>query len=583
MDSTEAPVVIVGAGFVGLFTALHLDHQKNIAPTIPVMLIDRKDHFCFKPLLYEYLTGEMESDQLIPSYRELLHGTDIQFIQDTVESIDLEQRQVRLAEQGIQPYSKLVLALGCIPAFFAPGAKENSFTFQSKADADALKQHLMNRMQQAVGIADAEERRRLLTVAIVGGGPAGVELALTVGDVLPQWQQTVQGDPKDLRIVLMNRGDILQGDVNSLLRDTAKKAMEERAVPIELRLEASVTAVQPGVVEYTRQDQPERLEAGTIVWTCGTQIHPLVQQLPIPPERRTRRGQLLTTATLQLLDYPDVFAAGDCADFVPTEPAAAPLPPTAQVAYQEGSAIAHAIKALGQGREPAPAKVTLRGTLMKLGYGIGVANLFNRYEISGRLGHLIRQLTYLELLPIPGRNLKETGDWLKETIFLRHAAEHHDLAYTAGYEPEELATLATAVMTSGTAVSLAELGVVSTLLETAALGKELAGAPSKYPNNRVIQALFGHQSKREKASQRLKEITITPENALDVAVDFIQRAIAILQQRATSHEIQEYKEFVYSCCNAIARAAGSGLLGTGKKVSSQEEAALSKLKAALSL
>jgi NADH dehydrogenase len=583
MNSSESPVVILGAGFVGLFTALHLERQKNIAPTLPVILVDRGSHFCFKPLLYEYFTGEMESDQLIPAYQELLADSEIKFVQDTIESIDLDNSQVHLANSGVQPYKYLVLALGCVPAFFAEGAKENALTFQSRADADRLKQHLMDCMEKAIKTEDPEERRKLLTVAVVGGGPAGVELSLTLGDVLPQWYEAIKGHKDDIRIVLLNRGDILQGDVNSLLRDTARKSMEERVVPVELLLGASVTAVPPNAIEFTRDDKPERLEAGTVMWMCGTQVHPLIKALSVPAERRTKRGQLLVNPTLQLLDYPNVFAAGDCAAVLQPDTEAKPLPPTAQVAYQQGAAIANALKTVAQGLEPKPGKVTLRGTLMKLGYGTGVANLFDRYEISGKLGQMIRQLTYIELLPVPGRNLRETGDWLRDAVFLHHAADHHVIGYTAGYEPHELATLARAVMTSGTAVSLAEIGTVSTFLETAALGKELAGAPGKYPNNRVIQALFGHHSRRKEATQKLKDITVTAENALDVAIDQINAAVAVLNKRATPDEIQEFKEFVYSCCDSVAKAAGSGLLGGGPKVSAEESIALEKLKTALSL
>jgi NADH dehydrogenase len=115
---------------------------------------------------------------------------------------------------------------------------------------------------------------------------------------------------------------------------------------------------------------------------------------------------------LQLPDFPEVFAGGDCA--VDMENL---LPATAQVAYQQGAAIAHNLKAISEGDELTPAHVRLRGTLMKLGLEESVAEIFDRFEVKGKLGHLIRQATYIELLPKPVHNFKVTTEWLTDEIF----------------------------------------------------------------------------------------------------------------------------------------------------------------------
>jgi NADH dehydrogenase len=118
---------------------------------------------------------------------------------------------------------------------------------------------------------------------------------------------------------------------------------------------------------------------------------------------------------MQLPDFPEVFAAGDCAVRDPS------LPATAQVAYQQAAAIAHNLKALALGRDNLkPARVSLRGTLMKLGIEDSVANIFDRYKVLGRNGHLIRQATYLEMLPNLSHDFEVTREWLNEEVFQRY-------------------------------------------------------------------------------------------------------------------------------------------------------------------
>ncbi|MEM1281734.1 MAG: FAD-dependent oxidoreductase, partial [Cyanobacteria bacterium P01_H01_bin.152] len=390
-------------------------------------------------------------------------------------------------------------------------------------------------------------------------------------------------NPEEIRIVLLNRGDILSGDVNSRLRHVAKQAMGHRTVRPEMILEASVTAVRPDAVEFTCDNEAQHLAAGTIVWTAGTKVHPLIQSLPIPDSQRARRGQLLVKPTLQLLEHPDVFAAGDCAVINTGDAERTPLPATAQVAYQQGGAIANALIVKAKQQDTLPScHVGLRGTMMKLGLGTSVANVFNRYEIVGPVAQTIRQVMYLGLMPTPSHNVKTTLDWIKDDVFKAHASEYHDIDYTAGYEVDEVIILSSAVILSAAAVSAAETGSLSDRLESTALRQELAGATSQYPTNRVIHALFGHQAKRKRAmefvqtarKQNLDELTAA-------ATAKINQAIALLSKQANERETHEYKELLYACCDRVAQAAGNRLFDN-QRICLEEEAVLEKIKTALS-
>ncbi len=412
--SHSREVLIVGGGFTGLFAALHFSRLHSSGS---VTLIDWNDRFVFKPLLYELLTGEMHEDQVCPLYDELLKGSSATFLQDSVSGIDLSRQTVHLASGKLLSYRYLVLALGSVSGFFGiKGAEDNSFPFRTYQDALALARHLRSCLEQAVQASEGETCASLTTFTVVGAGPAGVEMAGTLGDLLPIWYGEMGGDPKSLRIVLMNRsGQILKGDINERLREDATQALQTRTVPVELLLGASVSSVEPGSIRFEKDGQTRSLATDTVIWTAGSSTHPLLHQLDVPEHQRDHHGRLKVKENLVLPGYPNVFAGGDCA----AEPT--PLPPTAQVAYQQGRAIAHGLVRLLHGQPAGALPVHIRGSMLKLGIRESAVNLFGRFELTGTTGHLIRQATYLELLPTPVHDLRATAEWLRDETFHRFA------------------------------------------------------------------------------------------------------------------------------------------------------------------
>jgi NADH dehydrogenase len=406
------PTLILGGGFTGLFTALHLSHQHYKTPTI---LIDRGSRFIFKPLLYEFLTDEMNTRYICPRYDNLLHKSGIEFIQDTIQSVDLQQKQVRLDSGLLYNYGNLVLSLGNIAGYCGvEGAKEYTLQFCNTEDVVALAKHLRDCLQRATQTPKPQQQS-LLTVAIMGAGCTGIELAATLADLLPNWYTLLGGDITDIQVIVIQRGkEILKGN-SDLLRQTAQTALHERNVAVEVRLETEVIAVRPNTVVIKHNNKIEELSAATIIWTTGTAINPLIDTLSIPEASRDQKGRLKLTNTLQLIDFPEVFSGGDCTTMEPSWPA------TAQVAYQQGTAIAHNLQALAEDRPLLPVEIGLRGTLMKLGLDEGVADLYDRFQVKGHLGHLIRQTAYIDLLPTPARNFKGTVEWLSDELF-------HDIA-----------------------------------------------------------------------------------------------------------------------------------------------------------
>lgn len=159
------------------------------------------------------------------------------------------------------------------------------------------------------------------------------------------------------------------------------------------------------------------------------------------------------------------------------------------------------------------------------------------------------------------------------------------MSTTTDYTPEELTILAGAVMLSGMAVSMVDVGVVSTAIEANALAQEVAGAAQRYPQNPVIQSLFSQagiqQAKEQHLQIEVKPEEMQPETAVETAITKINAALSILDAKATPDEAREYKEFIYACADRVANAAGSGLFGAGPKVSAKEAMALEQLKVTL--
>lgn len=404
-------ILILGGGFAGLFTALHLE---ALGCPLPIKLIDREARFTFKPLLYELLSDEVQVDGVWPLYEELLGDCTATYVCGNVQSIDLQNQRVELESGVSHGYRYLVIALGDTVGYFdVSGAREHTFTFRTVADALNLGQQLQHKLQAAVRTEDTEQRRALLTTAIVGAGPSGVELAATLADLLPARYEELGGNAEAIRIVVFQRSsDILPGWVSQDVHKIARTALDERQVPVQLCLNATVKAIQPGSLTYQQADEDDALAAETIIWTAGSATHPLVRKLPVPEVHCDERGRPYLTSALQLIGMPNVFAGGDCAVDV-----RAPQPATAQVAYQQGRAIARNIQALIEDRSLEPTDITIRGTLMKLGLEEGVAEILNKVQIAGRTGHLIRQALYRGLLPMPAKNLKLGVEWIASEVF----------------------------------------------------------------------------------------------------------------------------------------------------------------------
>lgn len=395
MTASPTRIGILGGGFGGLYTALRLSQLPWQALdgrplTVEITLFDQQDRFVFLPLLYELVTGELESWEIAPPYAELFANRNIRFHQGTVTGMDLAMRQVQLASGEEFQFEHLVLALGGeTPIDTVAGAAEHAIPFRSLQDAYRLDARL-----RSLEASPAETIR----VAVVGAGYSGVELACKLAERLK-----TRG-----KIRLIEKGSEILRNSPAFNRTTAQNALQEHGIWIDL--ETGVDAIATDSITINFQGQADTLAVDLVLWTVGNRMHPVIQSLDVP---QNQWGQLSVLPTLQLLNHPQVFALGDLAEGRDAEGQV--IPPTAQAAFQQADYAAWNIWAQVTGRMLLPFRYQPLGEMMTLGTekatlaGLGL-------ELDGPFAHIARRMIYLMRLPTLEHQLKVGMHWITRPV-----------------------------------------------------------------------------------------------------------------------------------------------------------------------
>ncbi|OUL18364.1 FAD-dependent oxidoreductase [Nostoc sp. RF31YmG] len=384
-------IVILGGGFGGLYTALRLSQLPWESTQKPeIVLVDQSDRFLFSPLLYELLTGELQTWEIAPPFAEILQGTGVRFYQAVVAGIDIDQQRVHLQNGPEIPYDRLVLALGGeTPLDLVAGATSYAYSFRTIADAYRLEERL-----RVLEESDADKIR----VAIVGAGYSGVELACKLADRL--------GERGRFRLIEIT--DQILRTSPEFNREAAKKALETRGVFIDL--ETNIDSIGKDTISLEYKNQVDTIPVDLVIWTVGTRVSPVVKSLPL---KHNQRGQITTTATLQVLEHTEIFALGDLADCVDAQ--GQQIPATAQAAFQQADYTAWNIWASLTNRPLLPFQYQKLGEMLSLGVdnatltGLGI-------KLDGPLAYVARRLAYLYRLPTLDHQLRVGFNWLVRPI-----------------------------------------------------------------------------------------------------------------------------------------------------------------------
>jgi NADH dehydrogenase len=389
---TRKKLVILGGGFGGLDVARAIGRSRRARGYWDTVLVDKENFFQFNPLLPAVAVGAVETRHIVYPFRDMARHRHVRFIKNKAIAIDLEPRQVRLHNDLVLDYDGLVIAVGSVTNYYGvPGAEANTRPFKTVVDAMTLRARVVELFEMAEQAESPEQRRRLLSFAIVGGGVTGVEVAAELTDMMrdtlmPRYPSL---QPSDVTLTILEGGSRVVGTALPAHSEYVMRFLVRRGVMV--RLNARVEGVEPRAV---RLAGGERLEAFTIVWTAGVLPPPLVRDLPVQHERD---GRVCVDGFLRALAangeaMTGVYVIGDAAASRRTDGALQPA--LSQTAIAMGTHVGRQLVAQATGGSVLPFTFHDVGYIISLGKHSSVLDLFG-FQLSGKLAWLTWAAAYL--------------------------------------------------------------------------------------------------------------------------------------------------------------------------------------------
>ncbi len=375
-------VVVIGAGFGGMQAAQSLSRSGA-----DVLLIDRNTYHTFIPLLYQVAAAQLEPESVAYPIRTLMRrSARLSFLQAEVRHVDFRQKLIETTSDRIH-YDYLVLATGSRTQYLGvPGAREYAFPLKTLTEAVVLRNHMLHRLEQASQEQDPQDQQRLLTFVIVGGGPTGVEMAGTLVELKQALRKDYPGlDLRAMRIILVQSDQRLLPELPTPLGDYTLQKLQNLGV--QVFCQTRVIRVTPTSVVLQGGDM---LETATVIWAAG-----LEAAIPStsPQVETAYKQKIRIKPTLQLQDYPHVYAIGDLAVIDDQ-----PLSGVAPEALQQGVAVARNICRQMQGQSPRPFRYFNKGRLAIIGCFAGVGKI-GPFLLTGFLPWMLWLGVHLVYLP----------------------------------------------------------------------------------------------------------------------------------------------------------------------------------------
>ncbi len=411
MGQSRKKIVILGAGFAGIYALKSIYRHLKNWNDFDIVIIDRDNYFIFTPLLHEVATGGIDPGDIVDPVRDIIEKSTEHY-QAEVLSIDLKQKLVDTS-QGHVPYDYLIVALGAQTNYFGvEGADKYTFGIKNIDEAKRLKNHIIHIFDEANLELNPEKRKEILRVVFIGGGASGVELA---GEVCEFMREINREFPRisasEMEFYLVEAGDRLLPAFHHSFSKKALNILQKKGFKVFFG--DPCASVSP---EFITCVSANAIKSRTVIWTSGV----LPSAVPFIPEQEKQKNRVLIQSTLNIKDFPEVFVLGDQAAF--PDPRFGLLPPTAQVALEQGKTAGKNIARLIEGKPPLPFNYVHRGDLVSVGKWKAFAQI-GRIRFGGPLGWLIWRFNYLLRMPRFAKKVRLFFDWILYFVSKRDISE----------------------------------------------------------------------------------------------------------------------------------------------------------------
>jgi NADH dehydrogenase len=403
-------VVIVGGGFAGLAAAQRLGSK-----AVRVTLYDRRNHHLFQPLLYQVALASLgESDIAVPIRSVLRQHANIEVELGEVRDIELANGRIRLEDGGEEYFDYLILAAGALTNYYGHAEWEEwALGLKSLDDAAEIRRRVLLAFEAAERAQSPTERERLLTFAIIGAGPTGVELAGAISDLSrdilgPEYRHL---SSERTRVVLLEVGQRVLPPMHPELSERAAEQL--RGMGVTVRTGVNVSRIDESGVWLG----DELIAAGTVLWGAGVTPSPLARALGVALERD---GRVRVQNDCSLPGFPNIFVVGDLAAFTP-EGSERPLPGLSPVALQQGRSTAANILRDVEGEPRKPFRYDDRGFMATIGRARAVAEI-KGVRLSGFLAWLAWVVVHLWYLAGFRNRISVFLNWIWAYLMAKHGA-----------------------------------------------------------------------------------------------------------------------------------------------------------------